>query len=234
MSLCHPIILQRYLCAFFMAVAIVDGASHRYEAEYYCGWETYGTPDIRDCRPLLDSFANYQDNSIRFFDEEQLRADKSGSWPGATSILGPVQLAQAVQVPRYYTQNTCNFALMSYIMQPDHPVCTMGASDWASINAAGSMLLTKCLLTGPIRQGGVVVIRSSLPPYEGALSLWTWASGSLFDSIINSFTNDPAGLIPTPGAMLNIIRGLMNSSTAPSNLVVMNQASVAVDSEAAS
>ena len=49
---------------------------------------------------------------------------------------------------------------MSYSKQPDHPISTMGASDWASINAAGNMLLTKCLLTGPIRQGGVVVIRS--------------------------------------------------------------------------
>lgn len=98
-------IFKCYLCAFFMAIAFVNGAQLDHQAEYYCGWDTYGTPKIQDCRPLLESFANYQDTVIRFFDEEQLRADKSGSWPGATSMLGPVQLAQAVQVPRYYTQS---------------------------------------------------------------------------------------------------------------------------------
>ena len=101
-----PKLITHYLNLFLVAAVTVVGAPQSDKNEYYCGWETYGSPRIQDCRPLLESFANYQDNSIRFFDEEQLRADKSGSWPGATSILGPMQLSQAMQVPRYYTSST--------------------------------------------------------------------------------------------------------------------------------
>ena len=75
----------------------------QFSAEYHCGRQTYGSPDIVDCHPLLESFANHQDNVQRVFDEEQMRADRKGSWPGLIGIVGADHLNQAVQVPRYYT-----------------------------------------------------------------------------------------------------------------------------------
>ena len=71
--------------------------------DYYCGRETYGSPDIVDCHPLLESFAIYQDNVQRVFDEEQMRVDDKGSWPGVIGIVGAAHLSWVVQVPRYYT-----------------------------------------------------------------------------------------------------------------------------------
>ena len=40
-------------------------------------------------------------------------------------------------------------------------------------------------------------------PSKAAVSLFMWASGALFDQILNAFTNDPAPIIPTPGNGLN-------------------------------
>ena len=71
--------------------------------EYYCGRETYGSPNIVDCHPLLESFANYQDNVLRVFDEEQMRVDGQGSWPGLIGTVGAAHLNGVVQVPRFYT-----------------------------------------------------------------------------------------------------------------------------------
>ena len=71
--------------------------------DYYCGRHTYGTPNIVDCHPLLESFANHQDNVQRVFDEEQMRVDDKGSWPGVIGIVGAAHLSWMVQVPRYYT-----------------------------------------------------------------------------------------------------------------------------------
>ena len=68
-----------------------------------CGRDTYGSPSLVDCRMLLESFANYVDVDIRIFDEEQLRRDKSGSWPGLVNILGTDHVDSAVQLPRFYT-----------------------------------------------------------------------------------------------------------------------------------
>lgn len=73
--------------------------------DYYCGRETYGSPNIVDCHPLLESFANYQDNVQRVFDEEQMRVDQKGSWPGVIGIVGSTHLNWVVQVPRYYTSS---------------------------------------------------------------------------------------------------------------------------------
>ena len=75
----------------------------QFNAEYHCGQQSYGSPNIVDCHPLLESFANHQDNVQRVFDEEQMRADGKGSWPGLIGIVGADHLNQAVQVPRYYT-----------------------------------------------------------------------------------------------------------------------------------
>ena len=71
--------------------------------EYHCGRQTYGSPNIVDCHPLLESFANHQDNVHRVFDEEQMRVDEKGSWPGVIGIVGTAHLSWIVQVPRFYT-----------------------------------------------------------------------------------------------------------------------------------
>ena len=71
--------------------------------EYHCGRQTYGSPNIVDCHPLLESFANHQDNVHRVFDEEQMRVDEKGSWPGVIGIVGAAHLSWVIQVPRYYT-----------------------------------------------------------------------------------------------------------------------------------
>ena len=68
-----------------------------------CGQDTYGSPSLIDCRLLLESFANYIDVEIRVFDEEQLRRDKSGSWPGIVDVVGLDHVDSIVQLPRFYT-----------------------------------------------------------------------------------------------------------------------------------
>lgn len=84
----------------------VDLVSQDNAEDYYCGRQTYGVPNIADCHPLLESFANYQDNVHRVFDEEQMRVDDKGSWPGVIGIVGAAHLSWVVQVPRYYTLST--------------------------------------------------------------------------------------------------------------------------------
>ena len=71
--------------------------------DYYCGRQTYGSPNLVDCHPLLESFAFHLDNSLRVFDEEQMRADQKGSWPGVVGIVGAAHLDRVVQVPRFYS-----------------------------------------------------------------------------------------------------------------------------------
>ncbi|CAD6575858.1 MAG: hypothetical protein ASARMPREDX12_007601 [Alectoria sarmentosa] len=149
--------------------------------DYYCGRETYGSPNIVDCHPLLESFANYQDNVQRVFDEEQMRVDDKGSWPGVIGIVGASHLNWVVQVPRYYTlsmydrpNNSCNFALVSYASGYGS-VNALGGTSWAKVNAGGNFMMTKCLLNGPLASGGVVVIPSTQQPRH------------------------PAGIIPAPG-----------------------------------
>ena len=99
--------LLRLACVFsLLRVSLNSPLSanlQQFDGEYHCGRQTYGSPDIVDCHPLLESFANYQDNVQRVFDEEQMRADGNGSWPGLIGIVGALHLNQAVQMPRYYT-----------------------------------------------------------------------------------------------------------------------------------
>lgn len=71
-----------------------------------CGRSSYGTPLIEDCHPLLESFADHMDTGIRVFDEEQMRADHKGSWPGAIGTVGQTHIDRIVQIPRYYTSST--------------------------------------------------------------------------------------------------------------------------------
>ena len=66
-----------------------------------CNTEPYGTPDSYDCFNLLLGFANGHDAQLRVFDEEQLRADESGAWPG---IVNPFKTS-VVQVPRFWSRS---------------------------------------------------------------------------------------------------------------------------------
>lgn len=92
------------LALFSVSLATLDSASSQSVAwDYYCGRGTYGSPDLVDCHLLLESFANYQDNVQRVFDEEDMRVDQKGSWPGLIGIVGAAHLNWVVQVPRYYT-----------------------------------------------------------------------------------------------------------------------------------
>ncbi|CAF9934867.1 hypothetical protein IMSHALPRED_009868 [Imshaugia aleurites] len=198
--------------------------------EYFCGRSTYGFPNIVDCHPLLESFANYQDNILRVFDEEQMRVNEQGSWPGVTGIVGAAHLDRVVQVPRYYTLDSCNFALMSYAYGPGS-VTALGGTSWAKVNARGNFMMTKCLLNGPLGSGGVVAVPSTGQPSQSVLSLFMWQSGSLFDTILNSFSNSPAAMIPAPGDGFASNWTSVNTTGVPPNMLAAFQAALANTSE---
>lgn len=73
-------------------------------------------------------------------------------------------------------------------------------------------MMTKCLLGVPLESGGVVVIPSTQQPKQSVLSLFMWESGSLFDLILNSFSNRPAGMTPAPGNALASNLTTMNTT----------------------
>ena len=87
------------VCSVFLALIVAQDNAMEIE----CGRETYGSPLIRDCQILLESFANHRDSSLRVFDEEQLRVQKDGSWPGVGGIVDVSRLDGMVQIPRYFT-----------------------------------------------------------------------------------------------------------------------------------
>ena len=73
-------------------------------AEPVCNMNPYGAPEIEDCAYLLENFADSHDANLRIFDEEQLRADQDGSWPG---IVNPFREV-VVQVPRFWSRSRGN------------------------------------------------------------------------------------------------------------------------------
>ena len=67
-----------------------------------CDVSTYGKPEKSDCRNLFDKFTSPQDLQARFFDEEQLRADSDGAWPGVANVFQhPI-----VQLPKFFAMST--------------------------------------------------------------------------------------------------------------------------------
>ena len=66
-----------------------------------CNIYPYGAPDFNDCAYLLERFTNSQDTQLRIFDEEQLRADQDGAWPG---IVNPFR-ERVVQIPRFWSKS---------------------------------------------------------------------------------------------------------------------------------
>lgn len=72
--------------------------------ECLCGTTLYGAPDIEDCKDLLSEFADPDDKTIRVFNDEQLKADSSGSWPGLERYVKSSHTGKAVQLPRTYSR----------------------------------------------------------------------------------------------------------------------------------
>lgn len=66
-----------------------------------CNTNPYGRLDGYDCHFLLGAFPDAADDQLRIFDEEQLRADDSGSWPG---IRNPFRTS-VVQIPRFWSRS---------------------------------------------------------------------------------------------------------------------------------
>lgn len=87
------------------SIASVHGNS----PQALCGRDTYGSPQLEDCHILLESFANHQDNEVTVFDEEELRSDAKGSWPGVVEIIGVAHLERVVQVPRFFSRSKPTF-----------------------------------------------------------------------------------------------------------------------------
>ena len=100
---------MRASCSKFFTISLFSGLCilPAIAVEIYCGKSEYGLPALEDCTSLLDDFANSQDTSVRVFDEEQLRADAEGSWPGLQCIFGTAMIRQAVQIPRVFTRSEC-------------------------------------------------------------------------------------------------------------------------------
>ena len=46
-----------------------------------------------------------------------------------------------------------------------------------------------------------------------------WQSGSLFDMVVNSFSNQPAGMTPAPGNALASNLTTMNTTGVPPNML---------------
>ena len=46
-----------------------------------------------------------------------------------------------------------------------------------------------------------------------------WESGSLFDMILNSFSNSPAGMIPAPGNEVAVNWTLVNTTAVPRTML---------------
>lgn len=181
---------SRFISVVFftrLASSTVIGKRDTFQTE--CGIGSYGWPKVEDCHTLLETFANFQDNGLRYFDEEQIRVDARGSWPGVDAIFGPSRTVPVTQIPRYYTlsmsfiehlspadgftrttlyrcmlipcdmQGSCNFALMSYA-EIDADNSGLGGTSWAKINAGGTFIINKCLRNPRAPSGGVVVIPS--------------------------------------------------------------------------
>lgn len=58
----------------------IEGKTHKYDL--VCSKEEYGSPDMPQCSELLDLFARADDHESIVFDEEELRSDVNGNWPG--------------------------------------------------------------------------------------------------------------------------------------------------------
>ena len=95
-------------CAFLLLPVISATALVQQDKfQIDCGRGTYGWPKLEHCHTLLENFADHQDNGLRFFDEEQIRVDPRGSWPGISAIVGLSRVIPVIQLPRYYTLSMC-------------------------------------------------------------------------------------------------------------------------------
>ena len=77
----------------------------------YCFSEPSTAPDLIDCVSLLNDFGKSDDRRIRLFDEEQMRADESGNWPGLADRVGAAQLQFVVPLPRMFSRSMLSHPL---------------------------------------------------------------------------------------------------------------------------
>lgn len=96
-------LLRTLLAIIFTSSSAATAIAQRDRFQADCGRNTYGWPKVEDCHTLLENFADYRDNGLRFFDEEQIRVDAGGSWPGVGNIVGFSRVIPIIQLPRYYT-----------------------------------------------------------------------------------------------------------------------------------
>ncbi|KAL9103517.1 MAG: hypothetical protein Q9163_001435 [Psora crenata] len=180
---------------------VIDGTV----ARTFCDTSYYGLPSIGDCVGLLNDFVNKVDQATRVYDEEQLRTNDRGSWPGLHGIVTRDMIPQAVQIPRLFTRGSCNFMLSSHA-SATLGIVPLGTSSWATIHRMGDLLITECMRHATAPAGGVIFI----PPVAQhtlvrVLTLWMWQTGSMWDGMVNCYMNAPGGLVPpSPDRLTNL------------------------------
>jgi len=70
-----------------------------------------------------------------------------------------------------------------------------------------------------------------MSPTAAVLSLFMWESGSGFDGVLNSFTNNPAGMIPAPGNGLALNMTSENATIAARDIRKLVQSAVIANRE---
>ncbi|KAL2048335.1 hypothetical protein N7G274_000246 [Stereocaulon virgatum] len=150
-----------------------------------CNTATYGKPIPSDCKSLFERVTSQQYMTTRLFDDEQLRVEPDESWPGVPQNPFSVPI---VQLPKYFSMNTCNFALMTYTNPQTHLSFPLVISDWGSINSSGTHLIEQCL--GPQSRGGEISIRAATSQ-DPVLVLFMWAGGAEFEKKLVKYEYDP-------------------------------------------
>lgn len=94
----------------------------------------------------------------------------------------------------------------------------LGISNWGSIKAAGTQLMTDCLKKEG-SSGGEFFVRDSTS-IGPVLAIYMWASGASFEASLNKYENDPTNNTPPTHAFPG---GLSSNDTykvagAPSNV----------------
>ena len=183
--------MSRLISIIALSWFLVGFAEHAVAYETpVCNINPYGAPEFEDCAHLLAIFTNSQDVTLRIFDEEQLRADRDGSWPG---IVNPFSEG-VVQVPRFWTKSwlnvsdgwtmadmaidTCNLGLMSFASLTSlvsnmtkslrnetaqnlgGARSAVGATRWSEIRYRATWLVNKCMIESKI--GGFTVLTSGM------------------------------------------------------------------------
>lgn len=161
-------------------------------SSYFCGKNTYDSPDIRDCSYALAALPQ-ADGFYRYYIEQQLATvPPQFDWQGWKDERPSYIKRSPIQVPKFWSYGSCNLALLSYVEGKSKTAVSF--SRWADIYLAGYSLIQACLNLHS--QGGAATIIgvSGLP----VLTMFLWKNGATFDSTINKYTSAPfpAGIDP--------------------------------------